>query len=93
MTPQDITNSDWYAGPPPHIGWWNASVDRSQTSWRWWDGVRWGIANSPRAKRPFTHHTLCTLSLIMWTWAWPDNARCARVNPATGGVTGPGPIL
>ncbi len=32
--------SDWTKGPPPMIGWWNASKERDPSARRWWDGER-----------------------------------------------------
>ena len=35
----------WHSGPPPHVGWWNASFDfvKGNNDWRWWDGKCWSI--------------------------------------------------
>lgn len=34
----------WHSGPPPHIGWWPASVSRAPDALRWWDGEMWSCA-------------------------------------------------
>jgi hypothetical protein len=31
--------------------------------------------------------------IIRWRTYWPEGARCARINPATGEITGKGPVL
>jgi hypothetical protein len=81
MTPK------WHKGPPPHIGWWNASVSKyCKTGWRWWNGVYWSAASFP-------HNTIKEVAEnakigihhgnehIKWTTYWPKNARVPRVKP------------
>ncbi len=55
--------TDWAEGPPPCVGWWNASVVRDPDCRRWWDGKCWSRAvwnieseeSAERAKRvPFS---------------------------------------
>lgn len=36
----------WHKGPPPHIGWWNASLHFDLNAWRWWDGENWSMSTS-----------------------------------------------
>lgn len=75
----------WHKGPPPHVGWWNASVNRDPESWRWWDGLEWSMAAFPEdeervaAREAFAKTT--TNSLIEWTTYWPKNARVPRIKP------------
>jgi hypothetical protein len=33
----------WRKGPPPEIGWWPASMYRSKSTIRWWNGVCWSV--------------------------------------------------
>lgn len=91
----------WNAGAPPHVGWW--SVKGAITSgaednmWRsWWDGAKWSAQeNSTIADGSFAWNSLGSLNAgdlgTNWCWAWPQNARVARVNPETGEITGSGP--
>lgn len=83
---------DWHRGPPPHIGWWQASFGRQETSWRWWDGEMWStIAAHPDWDWATVEETLDnrrTLGLdkndphpMEWTHYWPENARVPRINP------------
>jgi hypothetical protein len=32
-----MTKQIWHKGPPPHVGWWNASLFRESGIWRWWN--------------------------------------------------------
>lgn len=75
----------WHSGPPPFPGWWNASVSRDESIWRWWNGLIWsvGITNhSPAndagflARRPYIGFTP-----VEWTDYWPPNARVPRIDP------------
>ena len=36
----------WRDGPPPSIGWWPASITRTPTILRWWDGKTWSSCAS-----------------------------------------------
>lgn len=75
----------WHSGPPPHIGWWNASWNRCSTSWRWWNGESWSasccphdpmrhVARMATLRGPITGH-------VEWTHYWPKNARVPRIDP------------
>lgn len=75
----------WHKGPPPHVGWWNASVCQDITAWRWWDGACWSAV-----VRPFmsAHEVLrrariktSTSALMAWSDYWPENARVPRIDP------------
>lgn len=74
----------WRSGPPPHVGWWNASANRGLDAWRWWDGKQWSLfAYSQElsdmaasvAGRPAPE---CD---IKWTHFYPKNARVPRIDP------------
>lgn len=78
----------WRAGSPPHVGWWNASTDRSQEIWRWWDGKRWSTPvgqsrSSDVAAVRATHPERYTWSLkkLVWRDFWPEGARVPRIDP------------
>lgn len=78
----------WHKGPPPHVGWWNASHWRNEDVWRWWDGQQWSDDATPFytpqeaahcAKRPaLSWHNA---SPIEWSDYWPAGARVLRVEP------------
>lgn len=79
----------WFSGPPPHIGWWEASVANSPDVWRWWNGEAWSWPVN-------AHHKLSVIGRIAsmrepiwleieWTERWPENARVPRVNPNAPG--------
>lgn len=74
----------WHKGPPPHIGWWNASTYRSDRTWRWWDGSLWSRSAAPgksakEAARLARNPS--PVSGIEWTDYWPENARVPRIAP------------
>lgn len=74
----------WHKGPPPHVGWWNASGIRHPEAWRWWDGKNWSFvayaSNSAKwaGKAAQMGHTDTG---IEWTDYYPKNARVPRVDP------------
>ena len=79
-----MSTRTWHNGPPPHVGWWNASWCRLETSWRWWDGKTWSLAATPKysaedaagvSEQPYHQ------SDIEWTDFYPENARVPRVGP------------
>ena len=77
----------WHKGPPPHIGWWNASLGRSCDAWRWWDGTKWSISATPSmsswqaaAKSEYKSNGEVQRQ-IEWTDYWPENARVERKAP------------
>lgn len=80
-----MTNRIWHKGPPPNVGWWNASLNRDKNLWRFWDGESWSGAAAPqnsieevsriaKCKSPFSHR-------IEWTDYWPEGARVPRLDP------------
>lgn len=76
----------WRKGPPPHVGWWNASVQRDHEAWRWWDGKRWSNAAFKGDRPKSVAEMAATPSgwgegRVEWTDYWPKNARVPRVAP------------
>lgn len=75
----------WHKGPPPFIGWWNASFSIDEDIWRWWDGEYWSVPATPVDS--FDDISLIAkdksyASNIEWTTYWPENARVPRVWPS-----------
>lgn len=73
----------WHKGPPPHVGWWNASNNRIEDEWRWWNGFRWSwfareYHNAKMAAESASVHSEI-ITLIEWTDYWPENARVPRI--------------
>jgi len=75
----------WHAGPPPHVGWWNASMNKDELCWRWWDGAQWSIPAWPNTHMTCVVEAARTPSLfqgeMQWTHDYPANARVPRVAP------------
>ena len=75
----------WHKGPPPHIGWWNASPSRIKNEWRWWNGFCWSwfareyYSGKMAAEIADVRSEITTL--IKWTDYWPKNARVPRIKP------------
>ena len=79
---------EWHSGPPPHIGWWNASYYNGHNrnmSWRWWNGEYWS-----HLVFPFDSIVMVGISSgefddyqdkIEWSDYWPENARVPRIDP------------
>ena len=76
----------WHSGPPPHIGWWNASLLELISVWRWWDGTAWSdfvsedknaATAANRAKQKISRGD----ANIKWTDYWPEKARVPRIDP------------
>lgn len=80
-----MTKRIWRTGPPPHVGWWNASASRVEDSWRWWNGFRWSwFANSSYSAKDAAKCANVRseiLTIIEWTDYWPENARVPRIKP------------
>jgi len=40
-----MSNAEWHRGPPPSLGWWEASTTHFGPPlsglYRWWDGEAW----------------------------------------------------
>lgn len=78
----------WHKGPPPHPGWWNASLQRSALSWRWWNGREWSFAVKPAEMAGPALNDLAAAAAPSWDqedmeWNdyWPADARVPRLNP------------
>jgi len=74
----------WNPGPPPHIGWWNASVMEALDMWRWWNGKHWSDAaqesSVARLAGTFAKRRESAKN-VEWTDYWPEGARVPRVDP------------
>lgn len=78
------TTRKWHKGPPPHVGWWNASDCRNPRAWRWWNGKSWtGLTfaweGASAAAYAATRREYRTE--IEWTDYYPADARVPRINP------------
>lgn len=75
----------WHKGPPPHVGWWAASVWQNENMWRWWNGKYWshasGVCETARAAATGAAKKAGNSSQIRWTDYYPENARVPRVAP------------
>lgn len=83
-----MSDRTWHKGPPPHIGWWNASSIQSPYAWRWWDGKNWSWpAHSEWPVELAVNQTLKleTGAEIKWSGRWPEGARVPRIDPRKGG--------
>jgi len=81
-----MSKRTWHKGPPPHRGWWVASVSRLPEYWRWWNGEFWSVAckaSMPVEKISQNAATLTFFEMqeIEWSYYWPANARVPRVDP------------
>lgn len=90
-------NTDrWLNGPPPHVGWWLTMAEGIRMRWRWWDGQCWSLGalaiHSARYAGAQARQKPWPRAIFQWCYFWPPHARVARINPATGEVTGPGPV-
>lgn len=78
----------WHKGPPPFSGWWNASMQKAEDSWRWWDGENWSypLGESSRLEYVTSMSRVPAFpqEKVEWTDYWPENARVPRLDP-TGG--------
>ena len=77
----------WHKGPPPHVGWWEASYAKEEGVWRWWDGKCWSQpAWEPMSACDAAFHAERPSAICRhcWTDYWPENARVPRLDP-TGG--------
>lgn len=73
----------WKSGPPPHIGWWNASCSKAPV-WRWWDGHVWSDyrVEEDRSTRGTRAATPEQQECIRWSDYYPEGARVPRVDPS-----------
>lgn len=76
----------WRKDAPPHVGWWNASVDRMEEVWRWWNGRYWSAPAGEHdveseILRAASSPTVFAPDEIEWTDYYPANARVPRIAP------------
>jgi hypothetical protein len=79
-----MTSRTWHKGPPPHVGWWNASWANDLTAWRWWNGKHWSHVAYPEDSEFFAEISAQSQTphdYIEWTNYYPKNARVPRINP------------
>ena len=85
-----MTSRTWHKGPPPHVGWWVASIFRIDFIWRWWDGKNWSVgidkSNSPKDAARFALERSSKQLKIEWKDYYPQNARVLRIDPSKGKV-------
>ena len=80
------TGREWHEGPPPHIGWWNASVTKNIHSWRWWDGRRWSASAMTGDSQDYAvtqsryYAAQRDQAVMLWADYWPEDARVPRIN-------------
>jgi len=71
----------WKSGPPPHVGWWEASHYKYIGMWRYWNGKKWsfwyGKYEIPPKKPPINVN-----QVIFWNDYYPKNARVPRIDPS-----------
>lgn len=77
---------EWHSGPPPHVGWWLASVAKAPNIWRWWNGEVWSkdvheAADADMACAISMRAAIESPTAIFWSDYWPENARVARAHP------------
>ena len=72
----------WHSGPPPSIGWWNASVKQDRTAWRWWNGKGWSLVAYESADYVgYVENSKChQTNDIKWSDYYPENARVPRID-------------
>ena len=81
-----MSTRTWHSGPPPHIGWWNASPIISERAWRWWNGEYWSgmVRDDSTAVDAAKFVELGSnqgIKWIEWTDYYPENARVPRIDP------------
>jgi hypothetical protein len=78
---------EWHSGPPPHVGWWNASMNESPNTWRWWNGTAWstacfqGIEINEIGRIALEPGDTYEQECVQWSDYWPENARVPRIDP------------
>lgn len=85
------TDRVWRSGPPPHVGWWNASVCRARDAWRWWNGEAWSRAAYPEQTAAGAaleaRRASVPVERVEWTDHYPADARVPRLDPTDGDWT------
>lgn len=77
-------NRVWHSGPPPHVGWWQASASWNPRLWRWWNGTYWSLPvrkDDCAREVEFASKTETPIRGIEWNDYWPTNARVPRLAP------------
>jgi hypothetical protein len=81
-----MSTRNWHKGPPPHVGWWNASVVEVHDAWRWWNGEFWSnVVYSAAGVRRIEERAAQKFYRqkdVRWTDYYPRNARVPRIDPA-----------
>lgn len=84
-TKRTVRKVKWRSGPPPHIGWWNASKFKYSQIWRWWDGKQWSTAVSSADSSPLAadlaKRPAPVQSNIKWNDYWPETCPFPRPVP------------
>lgn len=53
------TDNDWHKGPPPSVGWWQASISKDPACLRWWNGKNWSAPCSKEdSKNEIARHSM-----------------------------------
>lgn len=77
IKPPRSEDCTWRRGPPPEIGWWPASVHRTPTVLRFWDGRVWssGAPMHMPSEAAGTLGEAVSLwsSEVEWTGRWWEN--------------------
>ena len=71
----------WHKGPPPGIGWYNASRVRDEEIWRWRGNGWWSApvdSNEPAKNAAKRAKLRDHFGDIEWTTYWPKGARVER---------------
>lgn len=75
----------WHSGPPPYVGWWQASMMRAKHLWSWWDGTQWSnvVSEESCAERANLAATFrhAHNAQVEWNDYWPADARVPRLAP------------
>lgn len=85
------TDRVWRSGPPPHVGWWIASICQALDAWRWWNGKAWSRAAYPEQTAAGAaleaRRASVPIERVEWTDFYPANARVPRLDPTDGDWT------
>jgi hypothetical protein len=85
MMESTVEERVWHKGPPPFVGWWNASSMKIGTLWSWWDGEQWSNCVMDNMDETYAGvQAYCkneNQETIMWCDYYPEDARVARIHP------------
>ena len=81
-----MSERKWHKGPPPHVGWWNASPVGDANMWCWWNGNNWSASvpnweNQDFAAELSGFPSKYNCTEILWRDHYPKNARVPRIDP------------